>query len=109
MSGGGDTPTPNTKIKIAQGGNWFVGEIRGTVFRPFTMSEAVYRDMLWIVNGLGKVENGSEQTKFTPAFQSYLEGKITQAGYEITGSQVLAVDLTAGEEFRDLDAYESIT
>lgn len=109
MSGGGDTPTPNTKIKIAQGGSWFVGEIRGTIFRPYTMSDAVYRDMLWLVDYYGIVQNGSEQTKFTPAFQSYLEGKITQAGYEITGSQVLALDLTPGEEFPNLDTYESIT
>lgn len=73
------------------------------------MSEAIYRDMLWLVDHNGIVQNGTEQTKFTPAFQSYLEGKITQAGYEITGSEVLAVDLTPGEEFPNLDTYESIT
>ena len=109
MSGGGDTPETNTKIKIAQGGSWFVGEIRGTVFRPYTMYQEEYRDLLWLIDYYGIVQNGTPQTQFTPAFQSYLEGKIAQAGYEITSSEVLSVDLTQGEEFPNLDTYEAIT
>lgn len=105
MSGGGDTPLINAKIKIPNGEFFFIGEIINSVFRPYCMPNSGDNNTLWDVFSDGRIREGSNP--YTGAFKTWLDNKVIAAGYEITGSEALKKALEVGSTI-NLNEYETI-
>lgn len=105
MSGGGDTPLINAKIKIPNGAPFFVGEIINSVFRPYCMPTQNENYILWNVSSDGQIEEGNNG--YSGGFKTWIDNKVISAGYEITGGEALIKDFEVGSTI-NLNEYETI-